>query len=475
MGKEKYYRDIHSIQTEYLGIIRSHFGEVYANYVKSGKSVKKFCNEYIRQQKPILLLNGEDSFTTKILEFVDCINSFWNRNLQRLLSSVQSCGKLGFFGTEENNTSVDYERIIKQNAVFFDLVVLNDPFYKHNKYNSEIRNFIGNQVLFFESIISIISIQSYLLNENDTIAVIMPVNAVLNDGDEKKIWSRAVATSDDIAIKLFGIDYKETRLVEVLKVLIKYSDEDISRILIENDIFIDLFDARRYDIYALGSEGKRRLEEESRATFGYMNWDYIRCLMNYSTIRHILTDTVWNHATHTEAALRAGMNPIYNIYEWYPNKFYYENIPGVNPSNEYKYVCAVQKNQKLAQLVEMELDDIIRFREKNEQIKFRELFTSSMSDIIVTPDQFDKIAEMVFAKLQENLNNIKHDHSKKVGTSIWGLATSLAGFVPILSEVLGTIDAVNSANDVRKVLSGKNDIIRHLIRNKDNIFSTNDH
>lgn len=476
MGKKKDCGVIRSIQTQYFDIIQSFYGDFYESFIKSGNTKQEFIKRYLSDQKPILLLNGENSFSARILEFVKSINDFWDQNLQHLADAVQTCGNLGYFGTEENNQTSQYEITIKQNAVFFDLVVLNDPFYKYDKYDRSIRFYSRNEALFFDAIISVLSVQKYILHANDALAVIMPVSALLNEEEEQNLHCRAVTAMEDIAQTIFGIDYNEDDPYSIFKAMKSLSDQDIASILLENEIFIDFFEARKYEEYALGVDGRRNLVEETKSIFGWTNWDFIRCILNYSTIGHVLIETILIHGIHTEAAFKAGMNPIYNAFEWYPNKYYYKSVPGINSSNEYKYICAIQKNEKLAQLVQMDLEELIRFRDKNEAEKFRNLFNTAMSEIVATPDQFNEIAEMVFVKLKENLNSVKLDRKrayiKGTGISLFGFCKSVAAFVPILSQFLGFVDVGSSVYDVGKAFAGNNDIIRYLIKNRANIFSS---
>lgn len=466
---------IKTIQANYYELLDNYFGVFYADYLASGKTCRQFVYKYVNEQRPFVLLNGENNYTIKKLEFSKCITEFWNTNIQALKDALQSCGRIGLFGTIENNDSSYFENIIKQNAVFFDIVALNDPFYEYEQQSQSIRHYKGNILLFYESIISIFSIRQYILNTEDTMAVIIPTKALVSNQDEQQIEKKAYESALDIAHRLFGINYNNNNSLEAIKTLKELKDDDISKILRKNNILINLKEAQYYEKYAMSIEQCRTLLDLSRDDYGNPNWDFIRCVINYSAIAHILTDTLYIHAMHTEAAKNAAMNPIYNIFEWYPNKYYYENIPAINSSCEYKYICAIQRNDRLAQLVQMDIEMLIRFRTKTESEKFRLLFHEATNDIVKTPDCFDDIANMVFCKLKETLHGItleqqKHTKNEKL-SSIFGLSKAVGGFVPVISQIIGITDIGKSIYNIYDTFfKDSDDIIAHLVNNSDNIL-----
>lgn len=467
---------IKTIQANYYEILDYYFGDLYADYLSSGKTCRQYVYQYVNKQKSIILLNGENNHTTKVLEFCKNITEFWNANIQQLNDSLHLFGKIGLFGTIENNDFFHYENTIKQNAVFFDIVALNDPFYQYEQLSKTIRFYRGNVFLFYASVISIFSLRQYIFETEDIMAIIIPTNALVGNQEKEQILTKAHESALNIARQLFGISYDNDCLFESIKVLKGLKDDDIAKIFKENDILISLKDAQNYEQYAMTVEERRTLLELSRDQYGNANWDFIRCVINYSAIEHILTDTLYIHAIHTEAAKNANMSPIYNIFEWYPNKYYYRNIPVSNSPIEYKYVCAIQRNDKLAQLVRMDIDTLIKFRSKTESEKFRLLFYKATNDIIKTPDRFDEIANMVFCRLKETLHDIEVEHqehkkSEKL-SSIFGLSKAAGGFVPVVSQVLSVTDFGKALYDIYNVFTkNRDDVINHLVNNSDNIFS----
>lgn len=467
---------IRTIQANYYELLDNYFGVFYADFLASGKTCRQFVAQYVNEQQPIVLLDGENNYTIKKLEFSKCITEFWNKNTQPLKDALQSYGRIGLFGTIENNDSSYFDNIIKQNAVFFDIVALNDPFYEYEQVSQSIRHYKGNILLFYESVISIFSIRQYILDTEDTMAIIVPTKALVGNQDEQQIAKKAYESALDIARRLFGINYDNNDYFEAIKVLKTLKDDDISKIFRKNDILINLKEAQNYERYAMSVEERRALLDLSRDQYGNPNWDFIRCVINYSAIAHILTDTLYIHAMHTEAAKNAGMSPIYNIFEWYPNKYYYESIPASNSSYEYKYICAIQRNDKLAQFVRMDIEMLVRFRAKTESEKFRLLFYKATNDIVKTPDRFDDIANMVFRKLKETLHGIEieqQEHMKREKlSSIFGLSKAVGGFVPVVSQVLGIADVGKSIHNVYNAFfKDSDDVIAHLVNNSDNILA----
>lgn len=406
-------RLIKEMQIKYYEIVNYYFGDLYADYLLSGKTCNQYVYHYVNNQKHIILSTGETNHTTKILDFSKNITRFWDKNIKQLKTSLNLCGNIGLFGTIENNDFFYYEDTIKQNAIFFDIVALNDPFYQYEQLNQTIRLYTGNILLFYASIISVLSLRQYILETDDMMAFIIPTAAFIEESKKEHILTEAQKSASNIAHQIFGINYDNDYFYDAMKVLKSLNDYNIQKIFKENHILTSLKEAQQYEKYAMTIEERMNLLELSRDQYGNANWDFIRCVINYSAIYNILADTMFIHAIHTEAAKNINVNPIYNIFEWYPNKYYYKNIPANNSSIEYKYVCAIQRNEKIAQLVQMNKDTLIKFRSKTESEKFRFLFYKATNDIVKSPDKFDEIANMVFCNLKETLRDIEIEYQKQ--------------------------------------------------------------
>lgn len=474
---------LQSIQTQYYDLLDAFYGDFYEQYCKSGMSVSDFLHEFLSTDKlnHIRISEGkllfENQLAEQMLNFKSVITSFWPKHIQKVKTLLSECGNVGYFGTTENNSTQKYENTIKQNAVFFDLVALNDPFCEAHPLDTQLVSHSGVSYLFFESLISVFSIRPYVLNNEDLIAVIIPMNAIIQYDEQCTLMDKAHDTALDIAKQLFDIDYKEGDYVQCIRALKKYTDIEISEILYRNGIYINLSEAQNYERYALGVDGREQLINLSRGRDGQANWDFVRCALNYGAIPNILTTIFAVHAIHSEAAIRTNMHPIFNAFEWYPNKYYYERIPGaVGVTDEYKYVCAIQRNHKLAQLVQMDMHNLLKFREKNESCKFRQLFHTATSDIITTPDHFSEIAESVFSNLKETLNRMETEkaqqHKDKLVSSWFGLGKAVGGFVPVVSHALGAYDVGKSVHQIYKEVSREDDVIDYLVNSSSNILTS---
>lgn len=164
-----------------------------------------------------------------------------------------------------------------------------------------------------------------------------------------------------------------------------------------------------------------------------------------------------------------------------------ENIDCVEALTLFNETCQAVKRfdevqmTQLAMVVEFtgfnsstEVTSIARLLGEFEVNPFRQLFNQATNSIMNTPDQFDEIAQMVFIRLNELLqkesSKKKTSMAKKRGNAIIGLAKSIAGFVPILSQFIGVYDTMASSYDVFKVYKKEDDIVEHLLNHKNNII-----
>lgn len=466
---------IKEIQREYYAILDEFYGDFYNNYKKSGKNCNEYVLQYLRSRKSIILNNKEDNHSLRHLEFTRAIRSFWSSKIKYLREGLSEYENMGMFGTAEKNDAIFYEETIKQNCIFFNMVALNDPFYDKEEVAREIRMYSGNIMLFYRSIVAIYDIQEYILDTEEMFAIIVPAEALITLEEKEKIIDNCHSNAISFIKENFGIDHDEKNaqknLARNIAILKELSDEDISKKLIDNDILLNLKEAQKYEMAMLNMQD---IIFDTINLFGYLNTDFIRCLVNYSAILHIVEDVLLVYNLHCKEAKGYNMHPIFNIYEWFPNKFYYSGMPEIQPSTEYKYVCAIQRNDSIAQIVQMNVNELRNFRANRECDKFRQLFNQATNSIMNTPDQFDEIAQMVFIRLNELLqkesSKKKTSLAKKRGNAIIGLAKSIAGFVPILSQFIGVYDTMASSYDVFKVYKKEDDIVEHLLNHKNNII-----
>ena len=462
---------IKEIQREYYAILDKFYGEFYINYKKSGKSCDEYVSQYLRSRKSIVLNSKEDNHSLRHLEFSREIHCFWSDKIKDLREGLSAFQNMGMFGTPEKNDAIFYEEIIKQNCIFFNLVALNDPFYDKEEVSREIRLYPGNIMLFYNSIVAIYDIQEYILDAEDMFAIIVPAEALITLEEKEKISDECHSNAIRFIRETFGIDHNEENLARNMAILKELSDEDISKKLIDNYILLKLNEAQKYEMAMVNMQD---IIFDTIKLFGYPNTDFIRCIVNYSAILHIVEDTLLVYNLHCKEAKGFNMHPIFNIYEWFPNKFYYSGMPEMQPSTEYKYVCAIQRNDNIAKIVQMNMNELRNFRANKECDKFRQLFYQATNSIMNTPDQFDEIAQMVFIRLNELLqresNEKKTMIAKKRGKAIIGLAKSAAGFVPVLSQFIGAYDTLASSYDVFKVYKKEDDIVEHLLNHSNNIL-----
>lgn len=457
------------IQTEYFSIIDKYYASFYKQYLSSKISIHSFIKKYLDDNKIVLINNG-DHYKYKKEMFLNEIKHFWKNYFNEIKSILTSFNSKALVGTIELNDACFFKNSIKQNALYFDLVVINDPFYiEAISETGKESNYHNNVFLFYKSLIYIYEIKEYvILNEEIVLAAVLPSFMELQGNELTKIQEECKNHADNLAMKYFNLDYKTNDVYEMLNILRKLSDEDISKILTENNILIDIREAQSYEWFMAGPDN---LIKSSIELFGYFNRDFIRCILNNAAIIHIITDLLFVYNAHCNQANISNMFPIFNIYEWFPIQYYYSNIPAMNATVEYKYICAVQRNDKMAYMVQMNIDELIKFKASGECSRFREFFNMAANQINKTPDKFDDIAFEIFRKIDEIIDveikmSIK-EKSKKKMKAILGVAKSAIGFVPILSYVSSGWDVLDSTNRLVKTFKKENDIIARLASKSD--------
>ena len=239
---------LQAIQLQYYNLLDAFYGKFYEQYRRSGMDANTFLEDFLSGDKlhRIRISEGnllfENQLVDQMLNFKSTVSAFWKENIEEVKTLLNTCGSIGYFGTIENNSTLKYESTIKQNAVFFDLVALNDPFSEVFPLDTKVASYTGVTYLFYESVLSVYSVRPYVLNKEDLIAAIIPTSAIIQYSEQCDLMDKAHNTALDVAKQLFGIDYSMGDHAQCLKILKSFTDEQIADILLTNGINVNLYE-----------------------------------------------------------------------------------------------------------------------------------------------------------------------------------------------------------------------------------------
>ncbi len=281
-----------------------------------------------------------------------------------------------------------------------------------------------------------------MLSTTKQIYVIIYPTGDMEGGDE--IHKKCEEDADKIAEEIFGINYKDdTRIPENIRILKNLSDCEIQRRLAEKEIYVNLQEAQQYEYDSMRPEIKSELKEFSIESWGKLNKDFLRCVLNYCIIKHIIITNHRMYKLHSMQAIELNANPIFNRDEWEP--FLYEMAGCSYPaSDEFKYMCAVHRNDKMSMMVQMSAQEIEKYRYGKDAEIFRDFLCSAVKSIHDVPDHFDEISKSVFEKfdslLESECKKIEEMKKKSKSAAIWGIGKAVLGYVPYISYLVTTVD-----------------------------------
>lgn len=160
-------------------------------------------------------------------------------------------------------------------------------------------------------------------------------------------------------------------------------------------------------------------------------------------------------------------NPIIGSDEWNP---LLRDLKGsfFQASPNYMYTCAIHRNDKMSSLMFLEPNEVKTMHNKKNIEEYRKLFYSATSNIEYSYGDVDKIADEVFIKLDEaidnELKNKKVKRKKERWSSIIGFVKGGMGFVPILSYAISGWDMISSGRSIVQNLKDKESLIDHLVK-----------
>ncbi|WFR55052.1 hypothetical protein QA584_15685 [Anaerocolumna sp. AGMB13025] len=463
---------LYKIESEYYLIFDEFYGSFYQEYKKSGKEKVVFIKKYLDNQKSIILCSDENNLSYRRNEFRSRVKKFWDDRKKIINEGLNSYSNIGLFGACDDKYVSYYETEIKQNALYYDLLILNDPFYTPyaNKRDNLNYSFINT---FYKNVLELMDLKSYVLTTNKEIfAIIYPTNIMTESNEEEVLYQSCRKNAVDISKNLFGVDYSgETELWKNIEILKSLSDLQIEKKMAECEIYINMAEAQQYEWDTMEKDTIQQYIQFMNESWGCFNKDFMRCVLNYAIINNIITTNHYTYKMHCKESINFKANPIFNKDEWEP--FLYEVAGNAFPaSDEFKYMCAIHRNDKLAEIVELSSDEILDHREYKNVTQYRDFLGKAVASIHNTPDQFEEIAIEVFSKIDELLD----DECKKIAKTrkmtskkaIWGLGKAIAGYIPYISYIPTTLDVGLGIKSYANTLKDKESILETINKRNKN-------
>lgn len=140
-------REIVEIEIRYYSILESYYSDLYKEYLNCSKNIDMAIKKYCNQQPNLYLPGNKDILTYKRKKFIEEIIAFWNEHLEMVSSFIMSVPSVGIFGIGDGYSN-EFHNEISRNALFYDVLVFNDPFRAiPNAHEFEMKQ---NEQLFLE-------------------------------------------------------------------------------------------------------------------------------------------------------------------------------------------------------------------------------------------------------------------------------------------------------------------------------------
>lgn len=458
-------RTIVEIEKKYYDILERYYSELYEEYLKSDKDIDKAINKYCSEQPVFYISGNKDVLNYKRQLFIEEINAFWNEYFKTISDYILSVPSVGIFGVGDFY-SREFKNEISRNALFYDVIVLNDPFrIIRNAHEFEMKQ---NEQIFFRNVLHVIDIKKYVVSSDDREFVILaPLGDIITEKEKEQLYEEAKLEGEKYVKEIFGIGDGE--LWEDVLLMKNLSLEEAQKKLYDHGMFLNLEEAMTYSQDMLSEKSKREFEKFCFESWGYFNRDFLRSILMLEAIPVIATNLFNIYKQHGLISAYLKSSPILGRNEWMPVKREALN-KSFRATDEYMFCCSVHRNDKMQELVSFAPEEIMEIRSKDEPKSFRSYFHKVTEDMYFTYDDLDGISNEVYERFDELLNNevvnTRKLKNKKNITSIIGILKGALGFVPLLSYVLSVYDIGVSAIDLSNNLKQKETIIEYIGKRK---------
>lgn len=454
------------IEKEYYDFIYEYYNDLILLYEENLDSIDITVKQYMSMEKQRTLYipgyTNNHAYRRKQLFVRD--NQFWRNRVETLTEYIMERQSVGIFGTQGDITVSQYMYELKRNALFYDVLVLNDPFYTY--WSTEIENdYYPNIVLFYTNILYMWQIRKYLFDQEDNVfVVIFPFNSLISNKKRKEIADEAHEVGCAWIKEIFDISSHE-KVIDSVEKLKKYSIKEIQEKLYVNGIYNSYLEAISYSLNMLDEPTRRGVENFCFKNFGTFDENYARYFLTLEALPNIATTNYFGYKSHTYIATQLKTNPIMERDEWAPVQREAKKQLFMASGN-YMYTCAVHRNDKMGKLMELNDNEILQFHSRKQCNDFRDFFFRATKDIVYTYADADEIAEEVFAKIDELLekeyNTILKNKKGVKKNAIIGFMKTALGFVPILSYAIAGWDISVSVRDYIRVLDDNESMIEYL-------------
>lgn len=458
-------RTIVEIEEKYYGIIERYYSELYDEYLKCDKNTEKAIKNYCSMQPKIYIPGNKNLLNYKRKTFIEDINAFWNEYLKTVTDYILSIPSVGIFGVGDSY-SWEFNNEIRRNALFYDVIVLNDPFRViRNTREFELKQ---NEQIFFRNILHVMDIKRFVVSSDDRQFVILaPLDDIITEEEKEHLLKEAELEGKKYVNEIFGLGDGE--LWEDILLMKNLSLEEAQEKLYEYGMFLNLGEAMTYSQDMLSEKDKREFEKFCFESWGDFNRDFLRCVLMLEAIPSIAINLFYIYKQHGLMSAHLKSNPILGRNEWMPVKRDALNKSFRAP-DDYLFCCSVHRNDRMQELVSLNPDEILEIRSKDEPKNFRRFFHKVTEDMYFTYDDLDGISNEVYKKFDELLDNevvnIRKSKIKRTISAVIGMLKGALGFVPLLSYVLSAYDIGVSAIDLSNNIKQKETIIEHIGKRK---------
>lgn len=395
---------------------------------------------------------------SKVLDRIG-IKSSNKRGQQKLEETIELFGVGDSYSWEFNNE-------ICRNALFYDVVVLNDPF----RSIRDLREFEleQNEVIFFRNILHVMDIKKYVVSSDDRQFVILaPLEDIITEEEKCQLYEEAKEEGERFAKEIFGLGNGE--VWEDIAVMKELSLEEAQEKLYDYGLYLNLGEAMTYSQDLLSESEKREFEKFCFESWGYFNRDFLRCVLMRQAIPSMAITLFYTYKQHGLMSAHLKSNPILGRNEWMPIKREAFN-KSIKATEEYLFCCSVHRNDKMQELVSFNPEEIMELRNQDDPKSFRRFFHEVTQDMYFTYNDLDGISNEVYKRFDEVLDkeveNLRKSKTQKTVSSVVGMLKGALGFVPLLSYAVSAYDIGASAIGLSKNLKQKETIIEHIGKNK---------
>ena len=235
-------RMIVEIELKYYEIIERHYSELYDEYLKCDKDTNKAIEKYRGTQPKFYMPGSKDLLHYKRKTFIEEMSAFWQAYIKTVTDYILSVQSVGIFGVGDSY-SWEFKNEISRNALFYDVIVLNDPFSPiSDLHEFEMEQ---NEWIFFSNVLHVMDIKKYVASSDDRQFVILaPLERILTEEEKGQLYKEAEVEGVKFANEIFGLGSGE--VWEDIALMKDISLEEAQEKLFAHGLYLNLGEAMTY-------------------------------------------------------------------------------------------------------------------------------------------------------------------------------------------------------------------------------------